>query len=77
MNGPRIQANPDAELQTAINQRQTQVFRDRWPQNVEQIMRLTSERLLHVLKDKSVTDTDDICNLSIALERIYTIHRSS
>lgn len=71
----KIQANPDTEFESALVNRQTQVFRERWPQNIEHIMRLTSERLLLLLKDKTVTDTDDICNLAIALERIHTIHR--
>lgn len=76
MNGPQVQANPDTEFEAALVGRQTQIFRERWPQNIEQIMRLTSERLLYKLKDKTVTDTDDICNLSIALERIHSIHKN-
>ena len=72
---PQVQANPDREWETAIHHRHTTVFRERFPDNVEQIMRLISERMLVRLRNKGGEDDEDVCNLALALGRVYDIHR--
>jgi hypothetical protein len=72
---PQIQANPDQEFEAALHVRHTDIFRERFPHNVEQIMRLISERMLGRLRNKAGDDDEDVCNLAIALKGGYDIHR--
>ena len=72
---PQVQANTDNEIAVAIGARHTTIFRERFPDNIEQIMRLISERMLVRLRNKNGGDDEDVCNLAIALKGVYDIHR--
>jgi hypothetical protein len=72
---PLIQANPDdSEITHAINQQHTKIFRERFPNNIEQSMRLVSERLQHLLKDKGADNNLDVYYLARSLDILYNIH---
>lgn len=66
---PKVQANPDVDYSLQ--------FREKFPGQVEQILRLVGERLqIGLRKDvaKPLTNSE-VKDLSIALQAIYEIHR--
>ena len=68
----------DANISNKIAAHHQQQFRDRFPQQVEQILRLTAERLQNGLH-KTTNDplsNEDVRNLAIALQCIHEVYIS-
>jgi len=72
---PGVQANPDdSEYRAAMQASHTRVFRERWPDSVEQAMRLISERLHVCLRDKTADNNLEVYQLSQALDVLHRIY---
>ena len=72
---PRVQANvDDSDITIAINQQHTKMFRARFPNSIEQSMRLVSERLQLAVRDKTADNNLDVYHLSRSLDILYNIH---
>ena len=66
----------DANISNKMAVHHQQQFRDRFPQQVEQILRLTAERLqngLHKTTDLPLSN-EDVRNLAIALQCIHEVY---
>jgi hypothetical protein len=76
-----IQANPDRDpitrvIDDQLQEHYRQQFRERFPQQIEQIMRLIGERLQTTLKDKGAKISSvDVAQYSQALSTMYEIHK--
>lgn len=77
----RIQANPDRDpinriVDEQLTEHYRQQFRERFPGQCEQIVRLIAERLQRDLKNKEVqVCARDIECLAIALQSAYMVFR--
>jgi hypothetical protein len=66
----------DANISNKMSAHHQQQFRERFPQQVEQILRLTAERLQNGLH-KTTNDplsNEDVRNLAIALQCIHEVY---
>ena len=75
----------DTKIAQKVLQAHREAFREKFPGQIEHAMRLTAERLQSmlakpegfVMQDKSTwpADSEDIRNMAMALESLYTIYR--
>jgi hypothetical protein len=74
---PRVQANPD-DVGAAIESSFTQQFRSRFPDQIEQCMRLVAERLQGQLKAKraDIPTAQEIESLSRSLDILWTLREN-
>ena len=77
INPPKIQANTDDGITSALHAGYTRVFRERWAQSTEQSLRLVSERLQRSLRDKDAQNNQEVYYLARVLEILYDIDRDN